>query len=126
LRVRVVLVDAHDMAKIAALRCGQLGQPLDNEIALTPITRRTAQRVPGLAGNLRREAVLEIDRHVARKKQPRSGTHALGVFDVGAAYSRRGDALHFSHCHLLCCSTVRCCNAGAWKAATSNHACATR
>src|SRR6516162_9612826 len=94
------------MAKIAALPRGKLGQSLDNEIALAPITWRTAQRVPGLAGNLRCEAVLEIDRHVAGKKQPRSGTHALGVFDVGAAYSRRGDALHFSHCHLLCCSTV--------------------
>src|SRR6516162_3023274 len=81
------------MAKIAALPRGKLGQSLDNEIALAPITWRTAQRMPGLAGNLRCEAVLEIDRHVARKEQPRSGTHALGVFDVGAAYSRRGDAL---------------------------------
>src|SRR5215831_17892614 len=94
------------MAQIAALRCDKLGQSLDYEIALTPITWWTAQRMAGLANNLRREAVLEIDRHVARKKQPRSGTHALGVFDVGATYSRRGDALHFSHCHLLCCLTV--------------------
>ena len=122
MRVRVVLIDAHDVAKIAALPRGKLGQPLDNEIALTPIAWRTAQRVPGLAGNLRCEAVREIDRHVAGKKQPRSGTHALGVFDVGAAYSRRGDALHFSHCHLLCCSTVRCRNAGARKADASNRA----
>jgi hypothetical protein len=54
---------------------------------------------------------------VARKKQPLAGAHALGVCDVGAAYSRRGDALYFSHCHLLCCSTVRCRDAGAWKEA---------
>src|SRR5258708_35712551 len=79
---------------------------MDDEIALRPITRRTAQRMPGLANNLRGEAVLEIDRHVARKKKPRSGTHALRVCDVGAAYSRRGDALHFSHCQLLSCLTV--------------------
>src|SRR6516165_2379575 len=52
----------------AALRCGKLGQSLDDEIALTPITWRTAQRMPGRASNLRCEAVLEIDRHVARKK----------------------------------------------------------
>src|SRR3984893_5771141 len=120
LRVRVVLVDAHDMAQIAALRCGKLGQSLDDEIALAPITWRTAQRMPGLANNLRCEAVLEIDRHVTGKKQPRSGTHALGVFDVGAAYSRRGDAPHFSHCQLLCCLTVGGRNA--WKTGASNRA----
>src|SRR5260370_39610673 len=108
------------MAQIAALRCGKLGESLDDEIALTPITWRTAQRMPGLANNLPGEAVLEIDRHVARKKKPRSGTHALGVFDVGAAYSRRGDALHFSHCQLLCCLTVGVRNA--WKSDASNHA----
>src|SRR6516164_6923866 len=75
------------MAQIAALRCGKLGQSLDDEIALTPITWRTAQRVPGLAGNLRCEAVRGHDsgagsrqplqRYAARKAAPTDQVRSL-------------------------------------------------
>ena len=70
LRIRIILVDAHDMAKIAALRCDQLGQSRDDEIALAAIAPRTVQRVAGPAGDLRRQPVLEIACHVAGEKQP--------------------------------------------------------
>ena len=49
----------------------------------------------------RRKAMLEIGRHMAGEEQPWAGPHALSVFDIGAADTRRSDALHIGHCDLL-------------------------
>jgi hypothetical protein len=54
------LIDAHDVAKVAALGGDQLGKAIDDEVPFAAIARRAAERKPGLAGDRRRKTVLEI------------------------------------------------------------------
>ena len=97
LRVGVVLIDPHDVSEVAALGGNQLGKAIDDEVALAAIARRAAERQAGLAGDHRGETVLEIGCHVAGEEQPRTGAHALRVFDVRASDARRSDTLHVGH-----------------------------
>ena len=105
LRAGVILVDPHDVAKIAALGRDQSSEAIDDEVALAAIARRAAERAPGLARDLGGETVREIARHVAGEEQPRAGAHALGKLDIRVAYRRRRDELHIDH---FCLHCTRC------------------
>ena len=85
------------MAQVATFCRDQLGEAVDDEIAFAPVARRAAERQPRLAGDRRGEAVLEVGRHVAGEEQPRAGTHALRVVDVGASDADGSDRLDVGH-----------------------------
>jgi hypothetical protein len=116
LRVRVVLIDTHDVAKVAALGGDQPGKAIDDEVAFAAVARRAAERKPGLAGDCGGETVLEVACHVAGEEQPRAGAHALRVCDLGAPNARRSDAFHVGHYCLPPCP-ADCCRCFARHAA---------
>jgi hypothetical protein len=67
----------HDVTKIAAFRCDQLGETIEDEASFAQIARRAAERLSRLACHGSRYAVLEVG---------------------GSAFGRKADAHHSLYC----------------------------
>jgi len=87
----------HDVTKIAAFRCDQLGETIEDEASFAQIARRAAERLSRLACHGSRYAVLEVGGFVSREEKPRSGANTLRIENVGLPDTDGCNRLHIGH-----------------------------